>query len=474
VKDRAKRGRRVTIGQRAASDAARGDGEYIDPSPELPVFVAGFSAGMASTLLGALGYFGESYDSLMEYLVLGAGPALLYLSALRGWSNPKAGDVAPLWRLWLSGIAMLLVLAFAVGTVRLVGDLNDLRSFLADILMWSYFWSAILVGCRRANWLVIDRMLLVWFSIYSVVAVHQWLTSGLALEYMVRSRLTTSSTYFAWQGLFAWPYFVLTWGEGGLARKAVTAFGTATFVILAFLFGKRTDVGQVAFFALLVLFLHFRAQGRRPRLDTVRNAIITTAVFLATAFLAYRSLGVEEALPYAWERLKSRFLEAGTAVETVASNYRLVYETQAVVGEASSSELFLGRGLGGSIFTEAGRGGRTGVVHNGNMMLLLKGGILLLTVWTIGLGRMVWRCLRNRDPLLNRYHVPLTMMAVFSFAGFGNFVQGAPMFGFFMLCAGRCMARRDNIADYATTKTDGGVAPRTGCGRRSSFTCRQE
>ena len=409
----------------------------------LIIFLVGFSFAIVNVIVMALGYVGRSYDSLGEYALLASGPLLMYLSVAAALGSGRMREFAPFYRLWVRSVIGLLVLLLALGLVRVIvsSEGNAFRAMANDFLMWSYFISGILVGVKSANWRHIDRWLTFWFAIVTVIAIYGWFTLGLATQVASRSNVTWTMPYIIWLLLFAWPYLLLSLNERGFRRKLVIIVGCSIYAVLALAFEKRLSIGQLIMLPAVLALLAVTVQFGAFRLSSLARVGILITLLTVGVIATVSVLDIGERSGDLVQQTSTRFLGEGGILDTTLTNERLTEDPQTLVSELSDLELLIGRGLGGVMTEVTGRGGVSGIVHNGLVTVALKGGFVFVLLWLVGWSRLVWDAFRNSQPALNRYYIPVVIIAALSLS-FGTFIGLHPGFAFVGLIVGRCMSRR--------------------------------
>lgn len=409
------------------------------------LLVLGMGCSTINVIAAAAGFVGTSYDSLADYVLLASGPAILYLAALAALVSGRARDLALFYRVWVSFVALVLMVALLHGVLRVVDEnpWNDWRSLGNDLLVWSYFFAGALVGAGERNWRCLDRWLAFWFAVASALVAINWMHSRDSLQVAVldRNAMVSTSAYHVWTLLYAWPYFLLTWREGSPLRRMVAIFGSVTYAVGALVFEKRLDTAQLLALPVLLLVIRLISQRRSLGIVGAVRSGTGLGIILAAGIVVASVLGIAGSFQSLYDATTQRFQQKGNMIETVVSNYRLSVEPRNLLAESSPLEILFGKGFGSRM---TGWTGMTGIAHNGLVTVVLKGGVVLGFLWLLGWLRLGWGAVRNKDPYLNRYALPLLLTVIFNL-GFGSIVQNAPLFLVASLWAGRCMARAESV-----------------------------
>lgn len=402
---------------------------------ELGLFLTGLTLSVANVFVMGLGRIGQGYDSAWEYFLLVSGPLALSLSAAVALVSGRLRALRRFYRQWMVSVLFGLVGLVVVGFIRVIfsGESVRLRTFGYDILTWSYFVSSVLVGAKGSNWRAIDRWLVVQFLLGAAVAACSWATNELTKWVIDRPLVTWTTPYYMWQLLYPWSYLILTFDQGGLLRRLAVLAGSGTYATLSMAFQKRVDLVGILSLPVICALIDLFGQRSTRQLKALIRAYVGLA---AGALLLMLALGLVRSAPIVVDLTWHRFVRQGTLGQTILQDYRVSGELGALLAELSGLDWLLGKGFGG---TMTGWGDKvTGVVHNGLVMIVLKGGCVFLVLWTVGWVALAIEALRNKSPALNCYYVP-TLMAC-AFFVFASFVAAHPRFAFVGLCAGRCMS----------------------------------
>jgi hypothetical protein len=405
--------------------AALGAGLGLPPLSDFPflVFVGGMHLKIFFDVLFALEL---PVSPRLEYLAF----ASLFGAGALSFAFYGLSRFALRYRLWLGGLALILVALF----VR--GGLAGHETYWLSRDVFALGWlSGLFVGAVRSRWETIDRILCVQFALLTAGCLALLFFSAPSWE---RDDLVWSPIYRMWSLCFPWEYLLLTANLGGLRRKALAVVGVGTFLFLAVLFNKRTPFASaVLLLGLRAFFARGQGFGLRGRLKLVLVSALLVSVGVG-ALLSYSR--TRAALYQAGSQLFVRFLQHGTVHETLLRDHRLEYEVQAVLAGTSPAELCIGQGFGATIPVpyEISPTGRSGIVHNGIMNLVLKGGVFLVLYLAIAFVLLGRDALRTRDPRAQACLAILLATAMTSIVH--TFLNTNPAWGFKMLCAGYVMA----------------------------------
>ena len=216
--------------------------------------------------------------------------------------------------------------------------------------------------------------------------------------------------------------------------KFVTILGTLLFFYFSIIYLKRAPfVLLIVFFILLVIAN--RSKGNiKINFKTISAFLLFISISSTLFFYSNTTSNLE--------KLGDRFTErGGTVISTLANSNRIAYDVNLVKNQMDGIELLVGRGLGGVVKDEGYNYPEfnTSSLHNSSAQHVLKGGLLLLTVWWLGFLMILKNFLFNKDKEYIKFYVPLLVPFIFSWV-FG-FLSTSISFLLFMLCAGRVISK---------------------------------
>ena len=398
------------------------------------LFAISIGFGVFSTVADAYGWAGTSYNSLRDYIFVSVGPLFAWMSVFVGLSEGKLNDMKRFFVSWVFWVGTLIVFLFIYGVLIQ----NEFRLIGQDVLLFSYFFAGLILGTRIDNWVTFDKLLTVIFLMGSVFTILSWLSLGFVPEN--RQSVQWTVPFWIWGGmLFAWPYFLLTIDRGSIFRRIVAVSGIATFLVVAILVEKRAPIVQLGLLLVLSAYA-FRNGSFSVQIRRASKSILVCLFLIVAGWGILAVLGSGSYFRQASTSLFERFTDKGNVYDSFMSNPRIQLEPQYVLDQLDDHELIFGRGLGGAVDLPSGIWGKRsgGLLHNGMASIALKGGLVFLVIWSIGWLAFIVMFVKNKDPGLNVYYLPLLIVLLPSFVI--GFLALHPSLGFVMMCAGRCMS----------------------------------
>jgi hypothetical protein len=370
-----------------------------------------------------------------------AGPLFMGFSVAVALTEGQLKRLKATYRSWLLFLLLTLPFLFVIGAL-IFGNEKDI--VMLDFLLFPTIFAGILAGTKEENWIFFDKLIMAIFVV-GLFCCILWLGDLLVAARIsvradrfdiVRGSIQTFSClamlYSFWGTLGTWPYLLLTIKERGVFSKGVIFLGTLVFFIMAIIYQKRFSfVSLTLFFFLIAIKSNIR--------QLFKMVVILLAVGILSS-IAFTFIVGQEAPEYLM-KLDRRFHLRGSLWETLIAEDRISYDSKLVFTQFSRLEFVMGRGLGGVVhdISNLYPWEMTHSLHNGSALILLKGGIVLLIIWTVGWLFVVKDFIANRNPMLNRYYIPILM--VFLTSWLGVFLSRGVFFAFLMMCAGRIMSR---------------------------------
>lgn len=344
----------------------------------------------------------------------------------------------------------LVILGFAFIFLLIYGIYRGTKlMFIApDLFAFTYF-SGVLVGSERRNWIALEKMLCVHFFIGIIANIYAFASFPLPA---LRSFLVWTLPYMLQGLLYPWPYFLLTFNRGGIYRKLLTIVGLSVVLISFILFQKRIHTFSFLFFGLFSLYL-YTVKGKVNVVGAFKKVTKIACLLLIltmTIFFTLKIMDQFSAFSQSIKGLQSRiFLDSDSGNVMKAFTYSRYKEESRYeeashyFSHASGFELIFGRGIGGFYFTPlvgVSSTGFTGRIHIGLATLILKGGVLFLTLWLFGWLMILKDFLKVKKdqefifcyPIIAKYVVFLTVATALS-----DWLS----FGLVLLCSGPCMSK---------------------------------
>jgi len=183
----------------------------------------------------------------------------------------------------------------------------------------------------------------------------------------------------------------------------------------------------------------------------IRHGVKPTILLLAGTMVVWQSflLISGEHSQILTEKLRNRFIQR-SSVEGLKTSIRFGYDPFLVLTQFSGMEFVIGRGMGGTVKDVEGFYPEEMIqsLHNGSARVMLKGGVILLVIWTGGWLFVFRDFIVNRNYTLNRYFIPILL--VFLLSWIDGFLARTVTFIFLMMCAGRVMSR--DIEDFGNRR----------------------
>ncbi|MEX0762557.1 MAG: hypothetical protein WD208_05780 [Dehalococcoidia bacterium] len=400
------------------------------------LFIAGFNGKLIYDMLAAVEVAVIQPLEYLSFLLLGMS---LLLSLVSG----RLRELRPAYQAWLIWIGFLGFMLLVSGVIQRHG----MYPLSRDLFALTYL-SAIFIGVRRSNWPFLDRMFVAHFGLVTLIALFELYAHRAALD---RDSIIWTSLYRTWNAMYAWQYFLLTAALGILPRRLLAASGVGLYLLLALLFTKRMPFVIVGLLIIggLVTGLFLNTVTRKGVLMTGAAGIIVGTIVIGGATLINRdALG---SITFAAAHLQNRFTHQGGVIQAVVGNQRWTDEVDVVMKDTSVAALAFGRGIGVDVPVsfDVASTGRSGVLHNGIMNILLKGGFLLLVSLIAGAVLIARDTLKTNDRRAIVCGIILLVAAAAS--PFQTFLNTGPAWGLILACAGYLMGR--GLTGTSTTAT---------------------
>ena len=387
----------------------------------------------------AFDHTGIVFSKPIRILSILGGPLFLFLSILVALREGALRRIRALYKWWLLSLIFTFALLLMTGVLAFE---NEIRRVGLDFILLPAIFAGILIGSKKENWIFIDKFIMAFFTI-NVFLCFYWI--GKFTGYLLESRSMIVSAfnqtpYTFWGTLYIWPYFIITITDKSVFRKIVTIMGIVLFFSFSIIFLKRMPFIHLILFIFLVFSKIKIRHGVKPTILLLAGTMVVWQSFLLIS---------GEHSQILTEKLRNRFIQR-SSVEGLKTSIRFGYDPFLVLTQFSGMEFVIGRGMGGTVKDVEGFYPEEMIqsLHNGSARVMLKGGVILLIIWTGGWLFVFRDFIVNRNYTLNRYFIPILL--VFLLSWIDGFLARTVTFIFLMMCAGRVMSR--DIEDFGNRR----------------------
>lgn len=247
----------------------------------------------------------------------------------------------------------------------------------------------------------------------------------------LRSRSGVESISYEIQNvLHLWPYFLFTARFHKRFFVYIIFLGVVFIFIQQLLYQKRIGTAEVIIYLTIFFVI-----APRYTLQWSKSWHLLPEPFLRTSFLIICSVGLAFALLLAPQIINA---QTSALIERFnTSDTARIDEAAHMLSSLNGVEYLIGRGMGGYFgrdgthlkkipfvfLTDVGVIGRR-ELHVGALMPMLKGGLLLMVVYYLGIAAVLWTWKQNKeDPLSFAAYIFVLVSFIYSLQG-GMFILG--------------------------------------------------